>query len=158
MLPIYWPLPNIRQAITAETATVDAKVPGDDKHAAGQVTMIENTVDPATGMVNVRANMPNEDELLWPGTLVQAYLKLRSEDAVTVPSAAVQVSQAGNYVYVIKDEKAELHPVKIARTLGDVTVLESGVDHGDAVVVDGHLQLTNGTRVTIRAPKKATTS
>jgi multidrug efflux system membrane fusion protein len=116
--------------------------------------MVENTVDPATGMVAVRAGMPNQDELLWPGTLVQTFVKLRTEEAVTVPSAAVQVSQTGNYVYVIKDEKAELRPVKVARTLGDVAVIESGVADGEAVVVDGHLQLANGSRVAIRATKK----
>ena len=69
--------------------------------------------------------------------------------------AAVQVSQSGNFVYVIKNDVAELHPVKVARTLGDVTVLQSGVNDGDAVVVNGHLQLTNGARVAIRAAKKA---
>jgi multidrug efflux pump subunit AcrA (membrane-fusion protein) len=105
-------------------------------------------------MVNVRAAMPNENELLWPGTLVQTYLNLRSEEAVTVPSAAVQVSQTGQFVYVIKNEKAELHPVKVARVLGNVTVLESGVADGDAVVIDGHLLLTNGARVAIRPSKK----
>jgi multidrug efflux system membrane fusion protein len=67
----------------------------------------------------------------------------------------VQVSQTGNFIYVIKNNVAELHPVKVARTLGDVTVLESGVSDGDTVVVDGHLQLTNGARVAIRAGKKA---
>ena len=87
---------------------------------SGSVAMIENTVDAATGMVNVRAAMPNENELLWPGTLVQTYLKLRNEEAVTVPSAAVQVSQTGNFVYVIKNEKAELQPVKVSRTLGEI--------------------------------------
>ena len=120
-----------------------------------RIAMIENTVDTSTGMVNVRANMPNENELLWPGTLVLTYLNLRNEDAVTVPSAAVQVSQTGNFVYVIKNNVAELRPVKVARTLGEVTVLESGVADGDAVVVDGHLLLTNGVRVAIRAGKKA---
>jgi multidrug efflux pump subunit AcrA (membrane-fusion protein) len=106
-------------------------------------------------MVHVRAAMPNESELLWPGTLVQAYLKLRNEDAVTVPSAAVQVSQTGNFVYVIKNDRAELHPVKVARALGNITVLETGVNDGDTVVIDGHLQLTNGARVAIRGAKKA---
>jgi multidrug efflux pump subunit AcrA (membrane-fusion protein) len=67
----------------------------------------------------------------------------------------VQVSQSGNFVYVVKNDVAELHPVKVARTLGDVTVLQSGVNDGDAVVVNGHLQLTNGARVAIRAAKKA---
>ena len=66
-------LPDLRQALAAETATVDAIIAGRDRAArSGQVSMIENTVDPTTGMVMVRATMPNNDELLWPGTLVTA--------------------------------------------------------------------------------------
>jgi RND family efflux transporter MFP subunit len=147
-------LPALREAVAEDTSSVEAIIPGDAKRAVGRIAMIENTVDPGTGMVNVRAAMPNENELLWPGTLVQTQLKLRSEDAVTVPSAAVQVSQTGNYVFVINDDKAQLRPVKVARVLGDVTVLESGVNDGERVVVDGHLQLTDGVRVAIRAGKK----
>src|SRR5690606_29375814 len=63
-------LPDLRKAIAAETATVEAMPPGETRVAQGQVTMIENTVDPSTGMVLVRATMENKDELLWPGTLV----------------------------------------------------------------------------------------
>lgn len=148
-------LPALRDAIAEGSSSVEAIVPGDTKRALGRIAMIENTVDPATGMVNVRATMSNENEVLWPGTLVQTYLNLRSEDLVTVPSAAVQVSQTGNFVYVIKNDVAQLHPVKVARTLGQVTALESGVADGDSVVVNGHLQLTNGARVAIRATKKA---
>jgi RND family efflux transporter MFP subunit len=147
-------LPSLREAIAEGAPSVEAVIPGDPKRAIGRIAMIENTVDPATGMVTVRAAMPNENELLWPGTLAQTYLNLRSEDAVTVPSAAVQVSQTGNYVYVVKADKAELRPVKVSRVLGLVTVLESGVTEGEAVVVDGHLQLTNGARVAIRPAKK----
>lgn len=147
-------LPSLREAIAEGAPTVEAIIPGEEKRAVGRIAMIENTVDAATGMVNVRAAMPNETELLWPGTLVQAYLKMRSEDAVTVPSAAVQVSQTGNYVYVVKDDKAELRPVTVSRQLGEVTVLEKGVSDGETVVVDGHLQLTNGVRVAVRTAKK----
>jgi len=96
-------LPDIRKAIAAETATVEAIIPGETKHANGQVTMIENTVDPATGMATIRATMPNTNELLWPGTLVTTEMTLRSEEAVAVPSSAVQVSQTGKFVFVIKD-------------------------------------------------------
>jgi multidrug efflux system membrane fusion protein len=148
-------LPSLREAIAEGSPSVEAVIPGEGKRAIGRIAMIENTVDAGTGMVNVRAAMPNEKDLLWPGTLVQTYLKLRSEEAVTVPAAAVQVSQSGNYVYVIKNDVAELHPVKVARTLGNTAVLESGVAHGDVVVVDGHLLLTNGARVAIREGKKA---
>ena len=96
-------LPDIRKAIAAETATVEAIVPGEPKRATGQVTMIENTVDPSTGMAMVRATMPNQDELLWPGTLVNTEMTLRNEDGVVVPANAVQISQTGTFVFVIQD-------------------------------------------------------
>ena len=83
--------------------------------------MIENTVDATTGMVTVRATMPNADELLWPGTLVTAQLTLRIEEAVTVPSPAVQVSQTGTFVFVVKDNGSRQCPPgqSVARTLDD---------------------------------------
>lgn len=148
-------LPSLRDAIAEGASSVEVVVPGEAKRPIGRIAMIENTVDPATGMVNVRAMMPNENEVLWPGTLVQTYLNLRNEELVTVPSTAVQVGQTGTYVYVIKNDVAELHPVQVARTLGSVTVLESGVADGDSVVINGHLQLTNGARVAVRGAKKA---
>jgi RND family efflux transporter MFP subunit len=149
-------LPNIRQAIAAETATVDAAVPGDNKHAAGQVTMIENSVDASTGMVMIRATMANKDEVLWPGTLVTTKLNIRDDEAVTVPSAAIQVSQAGTFVFVIKDGKAGVQKVDVERTVGTTTVLKAGLQGGESVAVDGHLQLRNGSRVNIRVPKAGT--
>lgn len=146
-------LPDIRRALAAETATVDAVIPGEQRRASGAVTMIENTVDPATGMVAVRATMPNTDELLWPGTLVTARLTLREEEAVVVPSAAVQVSQTGSFVFVVKDGKAVVQPVKVARVVGAETALESGLQGGETVVVDGFLQLTDGVAVNPRGKK-----
>lgn len=143
-------LPNIRKALAAETATIEAKVPGETRSAGGAVTMIENTVDPGTGMVQVRATMPNADEFLWPGTLVTTQLTLREEETVTVPSTAVQVSQAGRFVFVIKDGKASVRQVKVARVVGTETAIESGVEAGETVVTDGFLQLTDGARVNIR--------
>ena len=146
-------LPNIRQAIAAETATVEATIPGEQKHATGQVTMIENTVDSTTGMVMIRATMQNKDELLWPGTLVTTHVNIRDEPAITVPSAAVQVSQSGTFVFVIKDGKAVVQKVEIERVVGAESVVKSGLQGGETVVTDGHLQLRNGSRVNIRAPK-----
>jgi RND family efflux transporter MFP subunit len=141
-------LPELRQAITNETATIQAVVPGDGRQAAGQVTMVENMVDPATGTVPVRATMPNTDELLWPGTLVQVRLIFREEEAVVIPSSAIQVAQAGPFVFVVKNGVATVTPVKIARVLETETVLESGLEGNETVVVEGQLRLTNGSRVT----------
>ena len=146
-------LPEIRQALRAETASIEAIVPGDRKRAAGQVTMIENTVDPATGMATVRATMPNQDELLWPGTLVNTEMVLRTEEAVVVPSTAVQVSQTGNFVFVVQNGVAKVQLVSVERQVGTETVIAKGLDGTETVVTEGQLLLSNGTRVNPRAGK-----
>lgn len=145
-------LADIRQAIAAETGTVLATVQGQAKRAQGQVSMIENSVDSATGMAMVRATMPNTDELLWPGTLVNAEVTLRVEESIVVPSNAVQVSQTGTFVFVVADGKAKVQPVKVDRTVGTETVIASGLNVGETVVTDGQLLLQNGTRVNPRQP------
>jgi RND family efflux transporter MFP subunit len=145
-------LPALRQALSAETATIKAVIPGETKSAGGHVSMIENTVDPATGTVTVRATMPNADGLLWPGTLVRVLLTLREEEAVSVPPTAVQVSQTGSFVFVVKDGVATVQPIKVARVLQHETIIESGLEGGETVVTEGQLRLTNGVRV---APRNA---
>jgi RND family efflux transporter MFP subunit len=146
-------LPDLRQALANESATVEAIIPGEPRRASGQVTMIENSVDAPTGTVPVRATMPNTDELLWPGTLVTVQLTFREEAAVTVPSTAVQVSQTGTYVFVVDNDVATVRPVQVARVLGNESVLASGLEGGETVVTNGQLLLSNGTKVAVRAPK-----
>jgi membrane fusion protein, multidrug efflux system len=150
-------LPDLRQALTDETATIEAVIPGDPRRAGGQVTMIENSVDAPTDTVLVRATMPNADELLWPGTLVTAQLTFREEQAVTVPSTAVQVSQTGSYVFVINNEGiANVQPVTVARVFGSESVIGTGLAGGETVVTNGQLQLTSGTKVSARGAKAGT--
>src|SRR5256885_10638506 len=117
-------LPDLRQALANESASIEAIIPGDPRRASGQVTMIENSVDAPTGTVPVRATMPNTDELLWPGTLVTVELTFREEQAVTVPSTAVQVSQTGTYVFVVNNESvANVQPVTVARVVGGESII-----------------------------------
>jgi multidrug efflux system membrane fusion protein len=149
-------LPDLRQSLANESATIEAIIPGDPRRAAGQVTMIENSVDAPTGTVPVRATMPNQDELLWPGTLVTARLTFRDEEGVTVPSTAVQVSQTGTYVFVVTDNVANVQPVTVARVVGDQSVIAKGLKGGEMVVTNGQLQLSNGTKVAPREPKAGT--
>jgi RND family efflux transporter MFP subunit len=148
-------LPDIRQAIAAETATVDASIPGETKRASGQVSMIENTVDAATGMATVRATMPNTEEQLWPGTLVSTEMTLRNEDAVVVPMAAIQNSQTGNFVFVVENGVAKVRKVTVERQFGDEAVITDGLNGSETVVTDGQLSLVDGSRVNPRAPKVA---
>jgi RND family efflux transporter MFP subunit len=146
-------LPDVRHALVAGSANVDVIIPGETRRATGVVTMIENAIDMTTGMATVRATMPNADELLWPGTLVTAQMTLRVENTVVVPAAAVQVSQSGPFVYVVRDHKAVVQPIKVGRTIGNETSVSDGLQPGDVVVTDGHLLLNNGTPVTPRERK-----
>ena len=149
-------LPEIRDAIGAKTSSVQAVVPGSQKQADGQVTMIENTVDSTTGMATVRATMPNADELLWPGTLVNIAMILRQEPGIVVPSTAVQVSQTGTFVFTVDNGQAKVRPVKVERQFGDNSVISDGLAGGETVVTDGQLLLANGTRVAPRTPPAKT--
>src|SRR5215203_778838 len=98
-------LVDLREAMTGGGSKVIATIPGHQRSEDGKVAMVENTVDATTGMVTVRGIMKNENETLWPGTLVNTKLIIRTEEAVTVPSAAVQRSQNGNFVFVMRDGK-----------------------------------------------------
>jgi hypothetical protein len=97
--------------------------------------------------------MPNQDELLWPGTLVNTQMTLRNEQRIAIPASALQSSQAGDFVFVVKDGTANVRPIKIERVVNGSAVIESGIEENEVVVTDGQLLLSNGTKVTIRSGK-----
>jgi hypothetical protein len=78
---------------------------------------------------------------------------IRNEDAIVVPTVAVQRSQNGNYVFVVRDGAARQQPVKVDRTSQGVSVISEGLTGDESVVVDGQLLLSDGTRVEPRAKK-----
>ena len=147
-------LAELRDGMAGGTASVRAIVPGNGKSEDGKIAMVENTVDATTGMVTVRGVMDNATELLWPGTLVNAKLTVRMEDAVTVPSVAIQRSQSGNFVFLVKDGTAVVQPVEVSRTVQGQSVVTKGLNGGEDVVTDGQLLLSNGVKVEAR-PRKA---
>jgi RND family efflux transporter MFP subunit len=146
-------LADLRDAMASGGSRVIATIPGHARSEDGKVAMVENTVDPTTGMITVRGIMNNENETLWPGILVNTKLVIRTEEAVSVPTAAVQRSQNGNYVFTMKDGKAHVQPVNVSRTFQGVSVVASGLAGGEDVVVDGQLLLSEGTPVAPRGPK-----
>src|SRR5215471_13019289 len=117
---------------------------------AGKLSSIDNTADPTTGTIKLKAEFPNIDKALWPGQFVNVVLTLYDQkDAIVTPSASVQSGPAGQYVYVIKpDLTVELRNIKVARAEGDDTVVASGLQPGDQVVTVGQLRLAPGSRVT----------
>jgi RND family efflux transporter MFP subunit len=146
-------LVDLREAMAKGDSGVTATIPGHQRSETGKVAMVENTVDATTGMVTVRGIMNNENESLWPGTLVATKLVIRSEDSVVVPTVAVQRSQNGNYVFVVKDGVAKVQPVKVDRTSQGTSVISEGLSGDESVVVDGQLLLSDGSRVESRARK-----
>jgi RND family efflux transporter MFP subunit len=146
-------LVDLREAMAAGVSEVIATIPGHQRSEQGKVAMVENTVDATTGMITVRGMMSNQNETLWPGTLVNTKLIIRSEDAVTVPSAAVQRSQNGNYVFVMRDGKAHVQPVEVNRTFQGHSVIANGLSGGEDIVIDGQLLLSEGTPIAPRTRK-----
>jgi RND family efflux transporter MFP subunit len=146
-------LVDLREAMAKGDSGVTATIPGHQRSESGKVAMVENTVDSTTGMVTVRGIMNNENETLWPGILVATKLVIRNEDAIVVPTVAVQRSQNGNYVFVVRDGAAKVQPVKVDRTSQGVSVISEGLTGDESVVVDGQLLLSDGTRVEPRAKK-----
>jgi RND family efflux transporter MFP subunit len=146
-------LSDLRDAMTTGSAQVIATVPGREASEQGKIAMVENTVDATTGMVTVRGIMDNGREALWPGTLVNTRLIVRRENAVVVPSAAVQRSQKGDFVFVVADGKAKVQPVTVSRTSAGNSVLASGLNGDENVVVEGQLLLRDGTLVQLRERK-----
>ncbi|MES2524131.1 MAG: efflux RND transporter periplasmic adaptor subunit [Gemmatimonadota bacterium] len=123
----------------------------------GTLTFIDNVVDPATGSVLLKARVANESRVLWPGQFVTVGLELSvDEGAVTVPSVAIVPTASGAYVYVMDDaSKAKRVPVKVGRTAGTVTKIDSGLTGGERVIVEGQTRLTDGAKVEIRGAPSA---
>jgi membrane fusion protein, multidrug efflux system len=144
-------LVDLREAMAAGESRVVATIPGHQQSEEGKVAMVENSVDSTTGMVTVRGIMNNERESLWPGILVATKLVIRSENSVVVPTVAVQRSQNGNYVFVVRDGVAKVQPVKVDRTFQGTSVIAEGLSGDENVVVDGQLLLSDGSRVEPRA-------
>jgi multidrug efflux system membrane fusion protein len=118
----------------------------------GELTFIDNSLQPGTGTVKARAITPNPDRALWPSQFVRARLILETlKDSMLVPSSAVQIGQNGPYVFVVKDDSTlELRQVRPGQRHGDLTVVTEGVKADERVVVSGQLQLTPGAKVVVR--------
>jgi multidrug efflux system membrane fusion protein len=119
------------------------------RQVQGELSVVDNTVDPTTGTIRLKAVFANSDAMLWPGQFVNVAIRLDTIDnATVVPSEAVQNGQQGQLVYVVKSDKSvEARPVQVGRSFEQKTVIEKGVNPGDTVVTDGHLMLFPGVKV-----------
>jgi multidrug efflux system membrane fusion protein len=114
----------------------------------GTLAVIDNTVDPNTGTIRLKAGFENADGRLWPGQFVNVVLTIDTLKATVIPSQAIQAGQQGSFVYVVKsDQTVEPRPVLVGQTFGSKVIVEKGVQPGETVVVDGQSRLFPGAKI-----------
>ncbi|MDR3454130.1 MAG: efflux RND transporter periplasmic adaptor subunit [Rhodoferax sp.] len=157
-------LPSVLQKLSSDKKlSVDAFDRGDVLHiATGQLLTTDNQIDTTTGTAKLKAVFDNKDESLFPNQFVNIHLQMEDRpNAIVVPSAAIQSGVQGSFVWtVVKDAKgnsvAQIQPVKVALTEGQLTILDSGPAAGASVVVDGADRLRPGLPVTVSVPRQRT--
>jgi len=158
-------LPVIRKEMSEHPLKVSASF--DNLNATppqGELTFIDNSVDPSTGMIQLKATFPNEDNVLWPGQFVTLTLTLSElTNAVVVPSQTVQTGQNGQFVYIVKPDPTntasqivENRPITTGITYDGETVVEKGVMAGETVVTDGQLRLSPNAKVNLKSANTST--
>ena len=143
-------LPKMRsgQQLTVEAYDRNLK----NKLATGTLLTIDNQIDPNTGTIKCKAVFPNEDNALFPNQFVNARALVDTKkDASIVPSAAVQRSPQGTFVYVVKDDSTvEMRNIVLGPTEGDDVTIDKGLAPGEVVVIEGVDKLQRGMKVAAR--------
>src|SRR5262249_47219068 len=134
-------LPNLRARLQeGDPPAVEAyDRDGSQRLATGTLLTIDNTIDPTTGTVKVKAEFPNDDDALFPNPFVNARLLLDVRRGATiVPGVAVRRGTQGPFVYVVTPKQtAQARPVRVGVTEGNSTSIDEGLQPGEVVVTDG---------------------
>jgi len=147
---------TVRTAQAKGVLAVQATGDGIDGKINGDLSFVDNAIDPTTNTVKLRASFANANERLWPGQFVNITLTLGSDaNALAVPDAAVKAGPNGNYVFVVKsDGTAEQRDVTVARSVDGQSMIAKGLEEGETVVTDGQSRLINGTKVQVAEAAK----
>jgi multidrug efflux system membrane fusion protein len=145
-------LPALRSRQSMRVLGVTALAQGHaDVLGEGELTLIDNQIDTATGTIHCKATFPNATLALWPGQFVTARVLLDTlRGAVTVPAAAVQSGPAGQFVYVVQDGVAKLRGIIAGPAVDGIQAISKGVAGGERVVTEGQFQLDDNARVVVK--------
>ena len=155
-----WPQIQTLLATGAKLAVIaydrDSSAPLDE----GELSVVDNQIDPATGTIKLKATFANERLVLWPGQFVNVRLRVEvRKDGVVVPSSVIQRGPQGAFAFVIKaDSTVEVRTVQVAQIDGGLALITSGLQPGEQVVVDGQYKLQAGSPVTVAPPAGAAES
>jgi membrane fusion protein, multidrug efflux system len=148
----------IRGSIPAANGTADKRLApsvklvledGAEYPESARVTFVDNAVDPQSGTVRVRAVLPNPEAQLIPGQFVRARVEgVQLSNVVAIPRKAVMSSAQGTFVWLVAaEEKVEMRPVQIGRTMGNDVVVTTGLNPGERYIVEGVLKVQPGIQV-----------
>ena len=123
----------------------------------GKLAVVDNQIDPATGTIRLKGTFPNESMTLWPGQFVNIRLLAETRPGgLVVPSNVIQRGPQGAYAFVIQSDSAAppkltvvQRAVQVAQIDGGIALIDSGLQAGEQVVVDGQYKLQAGSTVTI---------
>ena len=139
-------------ALDLPTAVEKADPVDNVSYVAADVTdpeAVQSAVDTATGRIKLKATFANTNDVLWPGQFLQTKLTLRTLKATVVPAQAIQSSQNGDFVFVVKpDSTVQKQLIVAGLTRKGMTVIENGLQPDQTVVIDGQLRLRDGSPVT----------
>jgi membrane fusion protein, multidrug efflux system len=146
-----------QQQLQAPLAVRAYSSDGSKQLSEGKLTLIDNSIDQATGTIHLKARFDNLDERLWPGEFVSLRVILKTRPNVaTVPAQTVQEGPDGNYAYIINpDNTVDRRAVEVAAIQDGIAVITKGLKAGERVVVDGQYRLTQGARVKILPPRSS---
>ena len=115
----------------------------------GSLSLIDNQIAQATGSARFKAVFKNVHDTLWPGQYVNARVLVRIDrNALTVPSAAVQLGAAGPFTYVVKDDATvEARPLQLGQESNGMTIVRAGLGISDRVVTSNQYRLQAGMHV-----------
>ena len=126
------------------------------KLATGALGTADNQIDTTTGTVKLKAEFANDDGRLFPNQFVNVRMQLETRSAVTIPNAAIQRGAQGIFVYVVKDDlSVTMRAVKPGPSEAEATAIESGLQAGERVVIDGVDRLREGSKVQLAAGRGA---
>jgi multidrug efflux system membrane fusion protein len=161
-MTVIYPVPEdnvpriVKRTLSGEEVAVDAyDRSGKNKLASGRLLTFDNQIDTATGTVKLRAEFPNQDAILFPNQFVNVRMAVETKaDATLVPTAAIQRGAPGTFVFLVKqDQTVSVTAVRVGTTEGETTELQSGVEPGNLVVVDGADKLREGSKIELIDPK-----
>jgi multidrug efflux system membrane fusion protein len=123
----------------------------DDKQEldSGTVALIDNQIDQTTGTLRVKATLPNKERHLWPGEFVNMRVLAQTRrQALTIPVSALERGPDGLFTYVVQaDSTVKVADLSVAEQVGDIAVIDKGLEAGDKVVASNQYRVQPGAHI-----------